>query len=365
MITTGNAPQLIGHRYADEYYAEDFSDKDAILALAKKLNINFICSNANDFGAITASYVAENIGLAGHDSYQTTLLLHQKDLFKKFALQHNLPVPNTQSFDSEAKAITAVKNYHFPVIIKPVDLTGGKGISTVHTEAEYIKGVAKAFIISRVKRIVIETFLQGTLHSFSSFIVNGKVAFSFSDNEYAYLNPYIVTTSAAPATNIEKVSQTLVNVVERVVDLLSLQDGIFHIQYIFSNQEAKIIDITRRCSGDLYPYPVQYATRIDWADWIVKAEMGLDCADFPMISQTGYCGRHCIMSSKNGTVKNVYISKIIKNNIYGQLFWWKKGNVIKNFMLQKLGIVMLRYDSMDEMLEKTKQLNALIKVEID
>jgi hypothetical protein len=104
---------------------------------------------------------------------------------------------------------------------------------------------------------------------------------------------------------------------------------------------------------------------LDWAYWIVRAEAGLDCSDFPTVKQAGYCGRHCIMSSKNGIVKNVIIDDSLKNNIYDELFWWKKGDVIDNYLVQKLGIVMLNYSSMDEMIEKTNQLNNLIQVEIE
>jgi len=122
VITTGNIPHLIGHHYADEYHCIDFSNKDEILKLSQQLHIDYICSNANDFGAITASYVAEEMGIGGHDSYQTTLLLHQKDLFKKFAFQHQIPTPYTQSFDNKDEALKAVEHDHFPLIIKPVDL---------------------------------------------------------------------------------------------------------------------------------------------------------------------------------------------------------------------------------------------------
>ena len=68
VITTGNAPELVGHAYADEYYYADFSDKDEVLTLAREQRIDAICACANDFGAITAAYVAEEMGLPGHDA---------------------------------------------------------------------------------------------------------------------------------------------------------------------------------------------------------------------------------------------------------------------------------------------------------
>ena len=364
VITTGNIPSLIGHKYADEYYYADFSNLDEVLDLSIRLNIDAICSNANDFGAITASYVAEKMGLPGHDSYDNTLIIHHKDIFKKFAIKHQVPTPYAESFEDKDTAMALKNNYKFPMIIKPVDLTGGKGITKVNNEEEYLNAICKAFDTSCAKRIVVEEFVEGTQHSFSTFILNGKVVFYFSDNEYSYLNPYLVSTSAAPASNANEVAETLIDAAEKIVELLSLKNGIFHMQYLFSRGEAKIIEITRRCSGDLYHYPVNYSANLDWASWIVRAEAGLDCSKFPSTKQTGYYGRHCIMCSGSGIVKDVVISDDIKNNICGKLLWWKKGDTIDNYMVQKLGIVILRFDTMEEMLDKTKRIHFLIQAHV-
>jgi len=365
VITTGNAPSLIGHKYADEYHHADFSDKEEILELATKLGINAICSSANDFGAITASFLAEKMGLPGHDSYDTTLIVHHKDRFKKFSKKHQIQTPYAESFEDENSALIAVNKYSFPLIIKPVDLTGGKGVSKVTTNKEYPQAIKKAFRISRAKRIVVEKYFKGTQHSFSTFIVNRKVAFYFSDNEYSFLNPYLVSTSAAPATNIEKYADGLVASAEQVAEALDLVDGVLHIQYLANEKAYTIIEMTRRCSGDLYPYPVDISSDLDWGSWIVKAETGITCADFPETEQKGYCGRHCIMSCKNGVVKDVVISERLKKYIDSEVVWWEKGDVIDNYMAQKLGVLLLRYPSLEQMHETTKHLNKLVRVSLE
>ena len=362
VITSGNAPLLIGHKYADEYIPADFSDKEEILRLAVSLDIEAICAGANDFGAITAAYVAEKMGLLGHDSYETTLIIHHKDLFKKFATENQIQTPYAESYSDKDIAFSAANRYSYPVMIKPIDLTGGKGITKVNSVNDYINAVEKAFGFSREKRIVVEEFFEGTQHSFSTFILNEKVVFYFSDNEYSLINPYLVSTSAAPAENIEKFAKALIDSAEKIAQSLHIVDGILHIQYLADSNTFTIIEVARRCSGDLYPYPLDCSSNIDWANWIIRAEAGIKCFDFPQVEQTGYWGRHCIMSSKNGVVDDVIISESIKSNIHSELMWWKKGDVIDNYMTQKLGIVILHYSTMEEMLEKTKIMNQLIRV---
>jgi len=136
----------------------------------------------------------------------------------------------------------------------------------------------------------------------------------------------------------------------------------FYIQYLYENGEANIIEITRRCSGDIYPYPVNKSTGINWAEWIVKAETGNDCSGFPNVTQEGFCGRHCIMAPHDGSVIDVVIDEEIKGNIYDSLLWWKKGDDISTHLVQKLGVLFLSYQSMDEMNDKTARLTELVKV---
>lgn len=364
VITSGNNPHLIGHPYADEYCFADYSDPDAVLKIAEKLKIDAVCSCCNDFGIISASYISEKMHLPGHDSYETTKILHQKDLFKKFAVENDIQTPFAEGFDNRERALSSIKQRKFPLIVKPIDMSGGKGVSFVRAEQEIADAIDLSFSLSHAKRIVVEDFMEGTQHSFSTFIVKGNVVFYFSDTEYSYPNPYLVSTSAAPAVNVNDVADDLILAIEKMTKKLSLKDGIFHVQYLYHNKKASILEITRRGSGDLYPYPVNYSTGLDWAGWIVKAEAGMDCSGFPEVKQNGFCGRHCIMGSQNGIIKKIVIDKQVKDNIYDKLIWMQEGNRISNYLADKAGIVLLKYSSMDEMLDKTIRMNQFIYMDI-
>nr|VFK39986.1 MAG: Carbamoyl-phosphate synthase L chain, ATP binding domain [Candidatus Kentron sp. TC]VFK41208.1 MAG: Carbamoyl-phosphate synthase L chain, ATP binding domain [Candidatus Kentron sp. TC] len=362
VITTGNIPELIGHEYADEYHLADFSDCDAILRLAERLKIDAVCSCANDFGAITAAYVAEAMGLPGHDPHEIALTIHHKDRFKRFSSENALTTPMARGYATPDSALADGAHFSFPLLVKPIDLTGGKGISKVESSEYLSEAIHKAFSVSRARRIIVEEFIEGSLHSFSAFIVDGRIVFYFCDNEFSYLNPFLVSTSAAPAIGIDRVVDQLISQLERLVSQLSLVNGVLHAQYILEGNTAWIIEITRRCSGDFYPNPVTASCGLDWAEWIVKAEIGADCADFPEVEQRGYYGRHCIMSNADGIVEDILIDERIRPNIHGSFMMWKPGRRVSDFMVDKLGIVFLRYGSMDEMLEKTSNLNRLIRV---
>lgn len=362
VITTGNRPEELGHYYSDEYHKVDFSDCDAVLRLAKKLNVAAICSSCNDFAALSAAYTAEHLGLAGHDTYKIAQIIHHKDKYRSFASANDIPTPTARGFSQSDKALKGIEEFNFPVIIKPVDLTGGKGISVVNKIKEAQAAIEKAFSISKAKRIVIEEFITGTRHGFSAFLYKGKVCFYFSDNEHYYINPYMVSAASTPSIVSKAVVQNLCEQSEKIASLLSLVDGILHIQFILRGNEPVIIEICRRAPGDLYVKLVEYATGVDYPGWIVKASAGIDCFELKQTDTRGFFTRHCIMSANPGKVQDIIFDRSIENNIIEKFMWWKKGDHINDVKTSKFGIVFFKFGSMDEMIFKTKNLNKLIKV---
>lgn len=360
VTTTGNKPELIGHQFADAYCRADFSDKDEMLALAIRLEVDRVCACANDFGALSAAYVSERLGMPGHDNYDTALTLHHKDRFKNFAATQGLKTPGAIGFNSYEDALKVEMKP--PMMIKPVDMSGGKGISLVQSTSELPATLKRAFNVSSAKKIVVEPFFQGSLHSFSTFIIDGRVRVHFSDNEYPSYNPFLVSTSAAPSLYATKYSSEIIAELEKVAASLKLVDGVLHAQYLANDSGFTILEITRRCSGDLHPLPISYAINMDWPQWIVRAECGYDCKTIPDTPQTGYCGRHCIMSSRNGIVDTVTIHERIRDNIMHSMMWWRSGDKVSDFKSQRLGIIVMKYDSMDEMMEKTQKIDKLVSV---
>lgn len=365
VITSGNRPNDLGHHFSDEVRFADFSDPEAMLTLAKDLSIDAICSACNDFSALSAAYVAEQLGLPGHDSLEVAEVIHHKDRYREFAQRNQIATPLACGFDSLIKALAGLEAFTYPVIIKPVDLTGGKGVSKAINYHEAREAIKHAFDISRAKRIVIEEFIEGSRHGISTFLRDGKVVFFFHDDEYYYKNPYLVSAASTPGSISESVVKCLIATIERVAKLLNLVTGIVHVQFIVDKSgNPIIIEICRRSPGDLYVNLVKYATGVDYPSYIVKAACGIDCSDLKQPDHQKYITRHCIMSSAPGSVKDVIFDDGIKNQLVDEFTWWKPGDAIEDHLTQKLGIVFVCFDSLEVMREKTTQMQELIEVKI-
>jgi biotin carboxylase len=365
IITSGNRPDDLGHSYADEVALADFSDKEAMLSLAKRMRIDAIVSSANDFSLISCAFVAEQLGLPGFDPYETTLRLHHKNHFRALAEDLGLPCPKAKCFSDLNIGPEDLNGLQYPLIVKPVDLTGGKGVAKVSNFEELISAATAAFAIGKIKKFVIEPYFNGTLHSFSTFIRKQKIIAEHCDNEYSYLNPYLVSTSVAPATINDQILPRLRDATERMARSLSLVDGILHAQFLADGSEFTVIEYTRRCSGDLYAIPVKHYSGLDHADMIVRPSLGLPLPDPTVSPNHGYFSRHCAMAGSSGIFRGFAIDPAIVANIIDRFDLLQPGDTMRDHMVNKAAIFILKYDDSAEMNRKNQQLPSLIRVITD
>lgn len=381
VITTGNDRKGLGHPYADKNVFVNYSDKDAMLELAKNEGVQAVCSGCNDFALLSTVYVCEKLGLPGHDSYATSLEIHHKDKYRALATRLSIPTPRALVIPTSAGATgnncaefdAAIAQLTFPIIVKPVDLTGGKGIHRVANADEAREAYKDACSRTRQDHIVVEEFVQGSNHGFSAMLVKGKVAFAFSDNEQYYINKYMVSGANSPSSSSDKTLAMLREYSERIAQELHLVDGILHIQYIERADGIPIIiEICRRPPGDLYIKFVKYATGIDYPKFIVMAETGMDISSIADVPTQGFWLRHCIMANYqagenncSGTVRDVTFAPEIQGNIVEKFLWYKPGEVITDKLTYKAGIVFFKFDTLTEMQDKTARMTELAKIEIE
>ena len=372
VITTGNNRDGLGHPHADKTVFADFSDKEAMLELARAEGVQAVCSGCNDFALLSTVYVCEKLGLPGHDSYVTSLEIHHKDKYRALATRLGIPTPKaiTVHTDNADEFESAIAQLTFPIIVKPVDLTGGKGIHRAASPEEAREAYKDACTRTRQDHVVVEEFVEGSNHGFSAMLVKGKVAFAFADNEQYYLNKYLVSGANSPSTSDATTLAKLRDYSERIARELNLVDGILHIQYIEkADGTPVIIEICRRPPGDLYIKFVKYATGIDYPKFIIMAETGMDISSIADEPTQGFWLRHCVMadcqageSGCSGIVRDVTFAPEIQKNIVEKFLWYKPGEVIADKLTYKAGIVFFKFATLAEMAEKTARMTDLVKV---
>ncbi len=352
IITTGIWENLPGQKFVDEYIKADYSDKELILSIAKENKIDAICPCCNDFGVYTAAYVAEKLKLGEYDSYRTTCILHNKDKFKAFAKKYQLLSPVSESFSDEETAVENAQHMQFPLIVKPTDASAGNGVSKVESPLFLQNAVKIAFNSSRIHKIVVEPYVEGSQHGFCTFLINKKVKAYCTNNEYSIVNPYRVEIDTYPASTAQEIHQILIQQVEKIAELLELKDGIFHLQYVLKDGKPWILEVMRRVLGNMYSVPANMLTGIDWDYWEVRARCGLGCSQFPeSVCQEGYYAYKAIMASENGRIKEIHIPHQYDKYIFQYFFLHQEGDRIEAYQKEPIGFLFMMFSCEEEMLD--------------
>jgi IS5 family transposase len=147
--------------------------------------------------------------------------------------------------------------------------------------------------------------MEGTRHGFTCFVTGGRVGFWFADDEQYFHNQFLVSGTTTPTSMPTTAITELVDAVETITRSLELVDGLMHVQCIQTAVGPRIVELCRRCPGDLYPWFVQLSTGYDYAGAVLRSELALQ-RDPDGATATPQCiTRHCLMGECEGTLRRV------------------------------------------------------------
>jgi biotin carboxylase len=245
------------------------------MKICEELKCDAIIPSAHDLAAIAASKVADRLGLPGYDNPSVSEMIHNKDQLRQALYGMGIPQPRFWLIQSEAELETET-SWTFPLIVKPVDLTGGNGITICEDLYSLKYAFLRAQSISPSGKVIIEELLQGSYHGVTTIIVKQKVFFLFADNEYFLFDSFRVSATTFPSSLNSKQTDAIKEMVETFAKAYNLVDGLLHVQLILSEEEITILEMCRRTPGDLYPMFVEFSTKADYTSWITSPFLGIE-----------------------------------------------------------------------------------------
>ncbi len=358
VITVDYLPDNIAHKYSDEYHNVSIIDKEAVLALAFQLKIDGIMSFAVDPGVITAAYVAEKMGLPFQCSYETACILQDKSKFRKFLAENNFNVPNAKGYNNVETALEDTDYFNWPVIVKPVDSAGSKGVSRVDEPKDLKKAIDVALSNSLSNHFIIEDFLEleGFQSSADCFSVGSSLQFiTYSDQVFdkESSNPYVPIGEIWPSSMPKRIQGTLSSELQRLFDLLNLNTGIYNIETrLCKNGKAYIMEVSPRGGGDRIAEIQELATGVK----LIEAEVLKAVGDeVPIITPPEYTAYYCIYtlySSKSGILKEISFDKeFAKNHLLYKDIAVEKGDIVTAMSGANttFGTLFLKFDKYKEL----------------
>lgn len=364
-------PDNPGQHCADKYYLVSTTDKDAILDVTKKEQIDGILAYASDPAAPTAAYVAEKLGLPGNPNKSVEILCN-KDEFRKFLSSNGFFTPKAKGYSNVADASADLKAglFKLPVIVKPVDSSGSKGVGQINENFAFEDKLEYAMSFSQKKKIIIEEYVEkyGYQIAGDGLSVNGKLVFRCFANDHfdsQCINPFVPIAASFPYNMPPKIQIKIHNEIQRLITLLNMKTCTYNFDIrIDKNMNVYLMEIAPRSGGNYIPQIIKYATKIDLVEYSIKAAMG-EKIDLPEnIEESGYYSYYAVHSRKDGILKEVIITEEAKKHIIENHITAKPGDSIKTFTGANttLGILLMKFDSMSQMIQMMEHSDEWIQV---
>lgn len=347
-----------GQYVADVWYQESTTDIETVYRIAKEEGVGGILPYASDPAALPAAVVAERLGLPTNP-VKSVEILGVKHKFRKFLQENGFPCPKTFTFSPDSnleEILNGIRNFHFPIVVKPTDSSGSKGVSFLENTNGLKVAIFHAKEYSRNKILIAEEFIHRGFPDVIGgdiFVENGKIilygdmACLRGDNGKSLIpigekTPNGLTDSQEKAVHKE---------LQRLVSALNIKFGELNIELIIDKDDKPhFLELGPRAGGNMIPIQLSDAFGIDLIKANVSAAMG-DTTDICPLEPSECFMTYVLHSLEDGMYDGVEYSNEIRPYIYRKVHYKTPGDKVEAFdgAGKALGIVFMRFPSEDIM----------------
>lgn len=287
--------------YADYFYPISIIEKEQILKECQRIGIDGITSIASDVAVLTVNYVASHMGLVSNpDEYSQ--ITTNKYLMRQCFADNGVPSPRfTIADDANSYNIKAFK---FPLIVKPTDRSGSRGVEKVLDPVQLDAAILRAKKESFSNAAIIEEFVTGREISVEAISYKGCHYILQITDKVTTGAPYFVELEHhQPSTIADEVKKQVKKIVLHALDTLHIEYGASHSELkITEDGDIRVIEIGARMGGDFIGSDlVRLSTGYDFLGVVIKVAMGE--FEKPVISEH-HCSGVYFLSKETGYIKN-------------------------------------------------------------
>jgi len=310
VIACDENPNAYGFEFADLFFVVDIHSVDKIYEIGKKHNIDGIFTHAVEIPHIV-SKVSERLGLPCLSSYKAERATNKSKRIS-FLKKNGIPCAEFRHVKHKDELLFKGKEIGYPLIIKPIDNAGSRGVKLVENEDELMQSYKEAVTYSTIKEVLLEEVLSGQEISTESIIYNGEITtFAFADRNYnkkEIFSPYFIEDGINFPSNLkDELKKKVLDLVEKTIKCLEIDFGAAKGDIIIDNGIPKIIEMAARTSGGWFGAgSIYYATGANMLEPLLQMSVG----DKPKMEsikpnkELG-CAQRYIIPKENGIVKSI------------------------------------------------------------
>lgn len=275
-IAIDGNPDAIGFSHADKSSIINIIDQEECYKFACQERIDGVLTAATDYGVLSASYIADKMGLPGL-KYETAKRIKNKYEVRRRLLEAH--VDDTQDAYEITEQTDLSLPIHYPVIVKPCDGSGSRATTKVNNQIELENACKTAISSSLIKKAMIETFFTGHEYGAESLVVNGEVHVLAIMKKWMTNPPYYAELGhQIPCELPIDVEKKAIEYVERAINVLEINHGAVNMDLIISDSgEIHIVDVGARMGGNMIgPCVIPIGTGIPYMENLIKIAVGDD-----------------------------------------------------------------------------------------
>ena len=263
----------VGKDDADYFYPISIIEKEEILIKCKQIGIDGICSIASDLAVITVDYVAEKMGLNANSIECSEIATNKYAMRNAFHLNGD-PIPKYMVVSENEKI--DVSHMTLPLIVKPTDRSGSRGIFKITLLDQLADAVKIACEESFEHKAMIEEFAEGKEYSVECISYHGKHNLLAITEKITTGAPHFIETGHnEPAELSDEIKSKVRLVVYHALDSLKIKEGASHSEIkIDEVGNIKIIEIGSRMGGDCIGSDlVRISTGYDFTKMVIDVSL--------------------------------------------------------------------------------------------
>lgn len=269
----------VGEAAADHFYPISITEKDAILDACRQIGVCGVCTIASDLAAVTVNYVAHGLGLPGNSPAASLRASNKHAMRQAFAAGGD-PSPRSLRVENAAGAAKAAAALTWPVIVKPADRSGSRGITKLTDPADtaaLAAAVDAALAQGFAPYALVEEFACGQEYSVECISCEGRHHFLAMTQKYTTGAPHFIETGhLQPAPVSPELLARVQQVTFHALDTLGITDSASHTELkIDANGRIALIEIGGRMGGDyIGSHLVPLSTGVDFVRAVIDVAVG-------------------------------------------------------------------------------------------
>lgn len=275
------------HPYVDKHIVVSTLDVDRVKEIAIQEDVDLITTACTDQALLTVANVSEQLHLSCYLSYQTGLNVTNKSYMKKVLTKNNIPTAKFVILDKVN--LDSIKDFSFPLVVKPVDCNSSKGVKRVDDIADLPHYLEDAISFSRTKTAIIEEFKTGKEISVDYYVEGDEAKLLCATTSLKIKNQKSFTILCSDYPAVTKEQEALLKTIgNNVAKAFGLKNCPLFIQMIANGTELNVIEFGARMGGGSKYNLIRVLSGVD----IMKKYVDLVLGDNPSVlpsKQVNYC----------------------------------------------------------------------------